>query len=36
VHPIGRMKKRGKGPQVTLERNGVPTELVAAGWEHFR
>jgi thiamine-monophosphate kinase len=36
VHPIGRMKKRGKGPQVTLERDGVRTELVAAGWEHFR
>jgi thiamine-monophosphate kinase len=36
VHPIGRMKKRGKGPQVTLERDGVRTELVPAGWEHFR
>jgi thiamine-monophosphate kinase len=36
VHPIGRMKKRGKGPQVTLDRDGVRTELVAAGWEHFR
>jgi thiamine-monophosphate kinase len=36
VHPIGRMKKRGKGPQVTLDRNGARTELVAAGWEHFR
>jgi thiamine-monophosphate kinase len=36
VHPIGRMKKRGKGPQVTLERDGVRTELVAGGWEHFR
>jgi thiamine-monophosphate kinase len=36
VSPIGRMKKRGKGPQVTLDRNGVRTELVAAGWEHFR
>jgi thiamine-monophosphate kinase len=36
VHPIGRMKKRGKGPQVTLERDGARPELVAAGWEHFR
>jgi thiamine-monophosphate kinase len=36
VHPIGRMKKCGKGPQVTLDRDGVRTELVAAGWEHFR
>jgi thiamine-monophosphate kinase len=36
VHPIGRMKKRGKGPQVTLDRDGVRTELAAAGWEHFR
>lgn len=36
VHPIGRMKKRGKGPQVTLDRDGARSELVAAGWEHFR
>jgi thiamine-monophosphate kinase len=36
VHPIGRMKKPGKGPQMTLNRDGVRTELVAAGWEHFR
>jgi thiamine-monophosphate kinase len=36
VHRIGRMKKCGKGPQVTLDRDGVRTELVAAGWEHFR
>jgi thiamine-monophosphate kinase len=36
VHPIGRMRKRGKGPQVTLERDGARSELVAAGWEHFR
>jgi thiamine-monophosphate kinase len=36
VHRIGRMKKRGKGPQVTLDRDGVFTELVAFGWEHFR
>jgi thiamine-monophosphate kinase len=35
VHPIGRMKKRGKDPQVTLDRDGVRTELMAAGWEHF-
>ena len=36
VHPIGRMRKRGKGPQVMLERDGARSELVAAGWEHFR
>jgi thiamine-monophosphate kinase len=36
IHPIGRMKKLGKGPQVTLERDGVRTELVPSGWEHFR
>jgi thiamine-monophosphate kinase len=36
VHSIGRMKKGGKGPQVTLNRDGVRTGLVAAGWEHFR
>ena len=36
VHPIGRMRKRGKGPQMTLNRDGVRTELAAAGWEHFR
>src|SRR5580658_5246589 len=36
VHLIGRMKKRGKGPQVTLTRDGARSELVVAGWEHFR
>jgi len=36
IHDIGRLKKRGKGPQLTLDRDGVLTELVAAGWEHFR
>ena len=36
VHPIGRMKKPGRGPQMTLNCDGVRTELVAAGWEHFR
>jgi thiamine-monophosphate kinase len=36
VQRIGRMKKLGKGPQVTLARDGARTELVAAGWEHFR
>jgi thiamine-monophosphate kinase len=36
LHPIGRLKKRGKGPHLTLDRDGVRTELVAAGWEHFR
>jgi thiamine-monophosphate kinase len=35
VHPIGRMKKRGKGPQVMLDRDGARSELAAAGWEHF-
>jgi thiamine-monophosphate kinase len=36
AHPIGRMKKRGKGPQVQLLRRGKPAALAAAGWEHFR
>ena len=36
VHLIGRMKKRGKGPQVMLDRDGVRSELAAGGWEHFR
>jgi thiamine-monophosphate kinase len=35
VHRIGRMKKRGKGPQVILDRDGSPSELVSSGWEHF-
>jgi thiamine-monophosphate kinase len=36
AHSIGRMKKRGKGPQVQLLRRGKPAALAAAGWEHFR
>ncbi len=35
VHAIGRMKKRGKGPQVTLNHGGTRTALDAGGWEHF-
>ncbi len=30
------MKKRGKGPQVELDRGGKRTALAAGGWEHFR
>jgi thiamine-monophosphate kinase len=36
VHAIGRMKKRGKGPQVELRHGGTLTPLLAGGWEHFR
>ena len=36
IHAIGRMKKRGKGPQVTLLQDRKRTSLEAAGWEHFR
>jgi thiamine-monophosphate kinase len=36
IHPIGRMKTRGKGPQVSLKRGATRTALAAAGWEHFR
>jgi thiamine-monophosphate kinase len=37
VHPIGRMKKRGKGQQMQLiHPGGKRTALQAAGWEHFR
>jgi thiamine-monophosphate kinase len=37
VHPIGRMKKRGRGSLVQMShRGGKPTALVAGGWEHFR
>lgn len=36
THPIGRMKKLGKGPQVQLLGRGKPATLAAAGWEHFR
>jgi thiamine-monophosphate kinase len=36
IHAIGRMKKRGKGPQVHLDRGGKRIALSAGGWEHFR
>ena len=36
AHAIGRMKKRGKGPQVELLQRGKGRQLAAAGWEHFR
>jgi thiamine-monophosphate kinase len=36
AHSIGKMKKRGKGPQVQLLLRGKPAALAAAGWEHFR
>ena len=36
IHAIGRIKKRGKGPVVTLLQNGKRSALVAGGWEHFR
>jgi thiamine-monophosphate kinase len=36
AHTIGRMKKRGKGPQVELLQRGKGRALAAAGWEHFR
>jgi thiamine-monophosphate kinase len=36
IHAIGRMKKRGKAPRVTLLRDGERLPLTAGGWEHFR
>ncbi len=40
VHAIGRMKKRGRGPQVELRQSGKQAgkkvALAAGGWEHFR
>ncbi len=36
IHAIGRMKKRSKGPQVQLDRDGKRIALAAGGWEHFR
>jgi thiamine-monophosphate kinase len=36
VHAIGRMKRRGKGPQVLMDSGGKLTVLAASGWEHFR
>jgi thiamine-monophosphate kinase len=36
THAIGRMKKRGRGPQVELHQDGKKAALTAGGWEHFR
>jgi thiamine-monophosphate kinase len=37
VHPIGHLKKRGRGPLVEISQAGRKrTALVAGGWEHFR
>jgi thiamine-monophosphate kinase len=36
THAIGRMKKRGKGPKVELDRDGTRTVLKPGGWNHFR
>ncbi len=37
LHAIGRMKKRGKAPQVQMiHPGGKRTLLQAGGWEHFR
>ncbi|HET6215509.1 MAG TPA: thiamine-phosphate kinase [Acidobacteriaceae bacterium] len=36
THAIGRMKKRGKRPQVAMNQGDTRSELAAAGWEHFR
>jgi thiamine-monophosphate kinase len=36
IHAIGRMKKRGNGPQVEMDSGGKHTALAAGGWEHFR
>jgi thiamine-monophosphate kinase len=36
THAIGRMKKRGRGPQVELHQDGKKSALTAGGWEHFR
>jgi thiamine-monophosphate kinase len=36
LHAIGRMKKRGKGPQVVMVAGASRTPLTPAGWEHFR
>jgi thiamine-monophosphate kinase len=36
THAIGRMKKRGKWPQVEMDSGGRRTALAASGWEHFR
>jgi thiamine-monophosphate kinase len=36
VHAIGRMKKRGKSPQVEMVDGASRSPLAPAGWEHFR
>jgi thiamine-monophosphate kinase len=36
THAIGRMKKRGKRPQVELDSDGTRTALHSGGWNHFR
>ena len=36
VHPIGRMQKPGKGPQILLQQAGKSAALPPGGWEHFR
>ena len=36
THAIGRMKKRGKRPQVAMNQGNTRSELAPAGWEHFR
>jgi thiamine-monophosphate kinase len=36
IHAIGRMKKRGNGPQAQLDRGGKRIALAPSGWEHFR
>jgi thiamine-monophosphate kinase len=36
THAIGRMKKKGKGPQMVLDTDGTRTVLKPGGWNHFR
>jgi thiamine-monophosphate kinase len=36
THAIGRMKKKGKGPQMVLDTDGTRTVLKPEGWNHFR
>jgi thiamine-monophosphate kinase len=36
THAIGRMKKKGKGPQMVLDTDGARTVLKPGGWNHFR
>jgi thiamine-monophosphate kinase len=35
VRRIGRMLRRSGAPQMVLMRNGVRSELLAEGWQHF-